>query len=210
MNVLELKAIHLAFLVFTKGQNQYTFKYTIFVLSHKRHSKSANIGEFAEEICYRGNFDFFIEQEHSNYSRVVLSKQVEREAYQDYRRIIDYPEWINIKSKGFLENLSQSSHSRNKLVCIDAFPPAEELLFMETRSIQAGNRCISIELVKKIPLCISLFFVDFKSVKKCTERSSGNDYFSCFNLAGSTSIYRTTKYIKTMTISDFVDKGTFH
>lgn len=92
VNVLELKAIHLAFLVFTKGQNQYTFKYTIFVLSHKRHSKSANIGEFAEEICYRGNFDFFIEQEHSNYSRVVLSKQVEREAYQDYRRIIDYPE----------------------------------------------------------------------------------------------------------------------
>ena len=70
---------------------------------------------------------------------------------------------VDAESSKISESLPDKGLSRDRFVCILSVTSDTNLCCMETRSSQSCNRCISIELVTKSPVCFSNIFHDSKS-----------------------------------------------
>ena len=111
------------------------------------------------------------------------------------------------ESKDFSEDMSQSSNTRNRPICIKAVPPVKKVHFLETRFFQSGYGCHAVGLVKQNGACLPS--LPPKSTENSPDEPSENNDCNCTNMARTTLVLRISKITKEITISDFLEERSF-
>ena len=101
------------------------------------------------------------------------------------------------------ENLSTEGNPRDRSICFQIISSDQDLLFVETRSIESSSKCIPTKLVPQESLCFSPILHDPKGFEQSPQRQSTYDDPCNSSLAITTVVPRSNENVHTTT--NFID-----
>ena len=189
-NILELLAVKLALVAFTKNQNLKSVHFQIdntTVLSYLLKiagTRNHSLIQLSKDI-----WSILLTKEitiTAEYLPSLLNVVADQES-----RMRDSTEW-KLLPKVFAA-ICKRWDTITRPVCFTGEPPNPRLCSVEARPIQPRDRCISTGLVKSIPVCIPAILPAEQSIKQSTTRSGPKNDISNTNLAHTAMVSRVTE-----------------
>ena len=200
INFLELLAIKLAIQTFSKILKHRVIHFQVdsvvalTYLLKMGDTQNLKLVQLAKEI-----WDHFLRRGITLTAEYLPSK-LNVTADWESRNNSDSSEW---KIAPQSENLSTEGNPRDRSICFQIISSDQDLLFVETRSIEPSSRCLPIKLVPQESLCFSLILHDPKGFEKIPQRRSTYDDSCNSSLAITTVVPRNNENVHTTT--NFID-----
>ena len=144
-------------------------------LSVSLHSENGGHSKSRDECNQQGIVGISTQTWDHNYSRIP-PWDIKRSSRQGIKE--EGSKRMEAESKYLSENLPYEGSSRNRFVCLENNHPAREVLLLEARSQEPGDRCLPTELERSKGICLPSILPDREGV---TKSSTGGSKRSSYN-----------------------------
>ena len=208
INILDLLAVKLAIQTFTKYRGvkaihlQVDNIVALTYLMKMGGTQNLKMVELAKEIWeYLLKWGITITVEY-------LPSELNVTADWESRNILDSSEWM-LSHQIFQKVCQIRGFPEIDLFCISTITSDTNLRFMETRSSQSCNRCISTELVTQTPVCFSPILHDSKSSQQNTQGTSPQAHINNPSLDNTSLVSKDFEHVNQESYFVALEKGPF-